>query len=283
MNDKYQWSDWTNSFGALEFNSPPVPVVTSAGTVLVFGVHATTHTVHYTQSSPITSGSLTFDAWVDLGGDSTSPPAVLIDAESLTHVFIRGTNRALWHISEIYPRADTVANGSTKIWGTWECLGGVMASSPKIPVTINGANLVEVYGRAADKALWTRRQVTSQDALSVDWDSWNSLGGVLASGPSVALNDDGTVDVFARATDKALYFKSQFEDENGETHFTQWNPLGGMFSSSPSVIVRSDGLINIFARGVDKAIWHSQQVETNGTRTFTSWHSIGGHTRKYAC
>jgi hypothetical protein len=110
-----------------------------------------------------------------------------------------------------------------------------------------------------------------------------SLGGVLASGPAVALNDDGMGDVFARATDKAIYFKSQFEDENGEPHFTQWHTLGGMFSSTPSVVVRADGMIDVFARGVDKAIWHSHQVETNGTRVFSSWHSLGGHTRKFTC
>jgi len=91
------------------------------------------------------------------------------------------------------------------------------------------------------------------------------------------------VNVFARATDKAVYFKSQFEDENGDIHFTQWHSLGGMFSATPNVIVRSDGTVDIFARGIDKAIWHSHQIETNGTRTFTSWHSLGGHTRKFAC
>jgi len=158
-----------------------------------------------------------------------------------------------------------------------------MASSPKVPVTLNGVNLVEVYGRAADKALWHRAQVSSQESGVVEWDAWQSLGGVLASGPTVGLNDDGMTDVFARATDKAIYFKSQFEDENGEPHFTQWHPLGGMFSSTPSVVVRADGMLDIFARGVDKAIWHSHQHETNGTRTFSSWRSLGGHTRKYAC
>jgi len=193
------------------------------------------------------------------------------------HVYIRGTNRALWHLAEKYNHPNP------KAWGEWECLGGVMASSPQVPVTLDGANLIEVYGRAADKALWSRHQTTTLDGLTVDWLAWNSLGGVLASGPAVAVNDDGMGNVFARATDKAIYYKSQFEDENGDLHFTQWHSLGGMFSSTPSVTVRADGLIDIFARGVDKAIWHSHQVEANGTRTFSSWHSLGGHTRKYAC
>jgi hypothetical protein len=168
-------------------------------------------------------------------------------------------------------------------WGEWECLGGVMASSPKVPVTLNGVNLIEVYGRAADKALWHRAQIASQDGSNAEWSAWTSLGGVLASGPAVAVNDDGMSDVFARATDKAIYFKSQFEDSNGESHFAQWHTLGGMFSTTPSVLVRADGMIDVFARGVDKAIWHSHQVEKNGTRVFSSWYSLGGHTRKFTC
>jgi hypothetical protein len=277
MTSLNEWSDWSSPFEARTFLSPPVPVVTAAGSCVVFGVSVDTHSVWSSESTPITSDALTFSAWQNLGGDATSPPAVLVDAESMIHVFIRGVNRALWHLTEVYTHADG------KKWGEWECLGGVMASSPKVPVTLNGVNLVEVYGRAADKALWHRGQATQQEAASVEWSSWLSLGGVLASGPSVALNDDGMGDVFARATDKAIYFKSQFEDENGEVHFTQWHTLGGMFSSTPSVIVRADGLIDVFARGVDKAIWHSHQVESNGTRTFSSWHSLGGHTRKFTC
>jgi len=272
MTSLNEWSDWSSPFGEITFTSPPVPVVSSNGDCYLFGISATTHSVWYAISTPISSGELTFGKFADLGGEATSPPAVLVDSEALLHVFIRGSNRALWHIAE----------KSDKTFGDWECLGGVLASAPRVPVTLNGANLVEVYARAADKALWHRGQTAKQDD-SIEWSAWTSLGGVLASGPSLGLNDDGMTDVFARATDKAIYFKSQFQDENGEIHFTQWHTLGGMFSSTPNVVVRADGLFDIFARGVDKAIWHSHQVEVNGTRTFSAWHSLGGHTRKYMC
>jgi len=283
MTSLNEWSDW-KSLGERIFYSAPVPLITAGGSCLVFGSSGEgNHSVWYTESTPITSNELTFSPWADLGGSATGPPSVITDAEALTHVFIRGTNKALWHIQEVYERADSVAPGATKSWGKWECLGGVLASSPKIPVSLNGVNLLEVYARASDKALWNRRAISEQGASGVEWDAWYSLGGVLASGPSVVQNDDGTLQAFARATDKAIYFKSQFEDENGELHFTQWHTLGGLFSTAPSVVVRADGMLDIFARGVDKAIWHSHQIETNGTRSFTSWHSLGGHTRKYSC
>lgn len=277
MTSLNEWSDWSTIADEREFLSPPVPVITAAGSVLVFGIDAQTHSVWYTESTPITSGVMTFSNFANLHGEATSPPAVLLDAEGLIHVFIRGINRGLWHLGETY------TYGNNKKWGEWECLGGVMASAPRVPVSLNGANLIEVFGRAADKALWHRGQSTKQDSVSIEWDSWTSLGGVLASGPAVALTDDGMIEVFSRATDKAIYYKGQFEDENGAVHFTQWHTLGGMFSTTPTVFVRADGLLDVFARGVDKAIWHSHQIEVNGTRTFSSWHSLGGHTRKFTC
>jgi hypothetical protein len=276
MTSLNEWSDWSSPFSDMEFLTPPTPVISSCDCVAVFGVSANTHTVWMSQSTPISSDIFQYSEWMDLGGDATGSVAAMVDGESLKHVFIRGTNRAVWHRAESY----TLETG--KQWGEWECLGGVMASNPKVPVGLNGANLLRVFGRAADKALWFREQTASLDT-SVEWDAWGSLGGVLASGPSVALHDEGLHSVFARATDKAIYFKTEFEDEDNINRFTQWHTLGGMFSSSPSVVVRADGLIDVFARGVDKAIWHSHQIETNGTRAFSSWHSLGGHTRKYSC
>jgi hypothetical protein len=276
MTDVNEFSDWV-SISDLTFTSPPVAIVNPSGQVLVFGTHAETHTTWYAETNPISDGTLTFGEFANLGQESTGTPAVVVDSEALLHVLIRGTNRGLWHLAEKYEHP------ASKSWGEWECLGGVMASGPNVPVSLNGVGLVEVYGRAADKALWHRSQTAQQYGSSVDWAGWTSLGGVLASGPAVVSSDDGTSTVFARATDKAIYFKNQFEDETGSVHFSQWSTLGGMFSTTPLAVVRTDGLFDIFARGVDKAIWHSRQVEVNGTRTYTSWHSLGGHTRKFSC
>eukprot|EP00298_Acanthocystis_sp_HF-20_P009599 c18401_g1_i2.p1 GENE.c18401_g1_i2~~c18401_g1_i2.p1 ORF type:complete len:386 (-),score=181.81 c18401_g1_i2:106-1263(-) len=272
-----QWTDWQSPFGNHTFSSPPVPVLTAAGSCLVFGISDETHSVWYSESGVTYSEISKFSPWADLGGNATSAPTIMVDAEALLHVFIRGSNRALWHLGEVY------SYPGPKKWASWECLGGVLASSPKIPITLNSANLVEVYARAADKALWHRSQKAEQEGSSVTWGPWHSLGGVLASGAGVVVGDDGMASIFARATDKALYFKGQYEDSNGESQFDRWTTLGGMFSTTPTVVARADGLIDIFARGVDAGIWHAHQVEVNGTRVFSSWHSLGGHTRKFTC
>eukprot|EP00298_Acanthocystis_sp_HF-20_P009600 c18401_g2_i1.p1 GENE.c18401_g2_i1~~c18401_g2_i1.p1 ORF type:complete len:384 (-),score=187.19 c18401_g2_i1:1061-2212(-) len=271
------WSEWDSPFGDATFVSPPVPIVSASGSCLLFGISTETHSVWLTQSTPINSDGMSYSPWVNLGGNATSSPSVLLDSEAFFHVFIRGPNRALWHLSESY------SDQGIKSWGSWECLGGVLASGPKIPTSLNGVHLVEVYARAADKALWHRAQTATQDGESAKWGSWVSLGGVLSSGPGVSVTDDGTSIIFVRATDKGLYFKSQFEDTTGEIQFTEWVSLGGSFASTPTTISRADGSIDIFARGIDQAIWHTRQIEINGTRTFTSWGSLGGHTRRFSC
>jgi len=282
MTNINEFSDWS-LFGPEEdrdmtFHSPPVPVITPAGQVLVFGIHSGTHTVWYTESWPLSSGQLTFGKRANLGGqEATSSPSVLVDAEGLVNVFIRGTTRCIYHLREIYDYP------GPKAWSEWEGLGGVMSSAPAIPVALNGVNNLEVFGRAADKALWQRGQVAQQAGDSAEWSPWVSHGGVLASGPAVAVNDDGLAEVFTRATDKAIYYRSQLVDEAGLVKYSNWRTLGGMFSTTPNVVVKSDGMLFLTARGVDKAIWYSYQSEVNGVRTFSSWKTMGGHTRKYPC
>jgi len=219
----------------------------------------------------------------NLGGNATSPPTVVVDGEALLHVFIRGANRALWHLAETYTYP------GPKKWADWECLGGVLASSPKTPPVINGANLIEIYTRAADKSLWYLAQTATQQVddsfppTPIKFQPWKSLGGILASGVSIVNGDDGMTEIFTRSTDLSLYYKNQYEDSNGQFLYTPWSSLGGMFSTTPTVVLRSDGFVNVFARGVDKAIWYLHEVEVNGTRSFSSWHSLGGYTRKFTC
>lgn len=286
MSPAYEFSVWQPFDGVGEdngmaFTGAPVPIVTTSGSMMVFGVSATTHTIWYTESTPITDGELTFGAWANLGQEATSTPSVMVDGEGLVHVFVRGISRCVMHMAEKFvpPTDESVG---TKAWGEWEGIGGVLASHPAIPATINGVNMVEVFGRAADKALW-HRGMSAQQSGETEWQSWKSHGGVLASGPAMAVNDLGLVDVFARATDKAMYYRSQGVEGNS-TKYTSWNSLGGMFSATPSLTLKSDGTVFLLARGVDKAIWYSyDQGAVNNTRSFSSWKSMGGHTRKYAC
>lgn len=166
-------------------------------------------------------------------------------------------------------------------WAKWENLGGVLASSPAVPSISNSVNLLEVYARAADKGLWHRAQVATH-AGGVAWGQWTALGGILSSGPASTRNFDGTVTVLSRATDKALYYKSQMETFNG-TAYGEWHKLGGAFSTGPVTVQKHTGFVDVFARGIDRAIWHSGQSETDGVVSYTPWKSLGGRTRRFNC
>jgi hypothetical protein len=82
------------------------------------------------------------------------------------------------------------------------------------------------------------------------WSGWESLGGVLTSGPGVASWAENRLDVFVRGTDNALHHKAW----DGRWH--GWEPLGGALTSEPAAVSRGPNQIDVFARGTDNALHH---------------------------
>jgi len=167
-------------------------------------------------------------------------------------------------------------------WSEWQSLGGVLASAPRVPISLDTVNLLQVFVRASDKAYWHRSQIASLPNADreLDWNDWQSLGGVFASGPSAVINGEGLLETYGRGVDKAIWRKTQIVSD-GTLGWTKWSSLRGITSSGPTARVRSsDGLIDIFVRGVDKQIWEKSQVQTsNGNDTtldFGVWTSHPG-------
>ena len=73
--------------------------------------------------------------------------------QALLHVFVRGPDRALWHKRQLGSHRSRQV-----IWDDWQCLGGVLASAPAIPSSLNGVNMVETVVRASDRAFWHKQQ-----------------------------------------------------------------------------------------------------------------------------
>jgi hypothetical protein len=99
----------------------------------------------------------------------------------------------------------------------------------------------------------------------VTWLGWESLGGVLTSGPGASSWSAGRLDVFVRGTDSALWHKWY---ENG---WSGWESLGGVLTSSPAAVSWGSGRIDVFVRGTDSALWHKWY--DNG---WSGWESLGG-------
>lgn len=265
------YTQWMSLGSKNKFTSNPVAVLSSEGFIHLFAKGSDNSLMHKTQ---FTNNTLyVWTEWASLGGSLTSQPAVMLDAEGLLHVFVRGPDRALWHKHQIGGQEPRYVK-----WSEWQSLGGVLASAPRVPVALNTVNLLEIFVRASDKAYWHRCQVASlpPNEREVDWNEWQSLGGVFSSGPSACVNGDGLIETFGRGADKAVWRKSQYLID-GTPKWSNWVSLRGITSTGPAVPVRSDGLIDVYTRGADKQIWvKSQALGVNGTVEFGVWKSMDG-------
>jgi len=152
-----------------------------------------------------------------------------------------------------------------------------LASAPRVPISLNTVNLLEVFVRASDKAFWYRSQVASlpPNERELDWNDWQSLGGVFASGPSAVVNGEGFLETYGRGADKAIWRKTQYL-QDGVLTWSKWVSLRGITSSGPTARVRPDGLLDVFVRGVDKQIWMKSQTLSGNSTEFDVWRSYSG-------
>ncbi len=76
--------------------------------------------------------------------------------------------------------------------------------------------------------------------------SWASLGGIITTDPTVIVNSDWQLEVFARGTDNGLWHISQTAPNNG---WSSWSSLGGGITSNISVAHNANDRLEVFARG----------------------------------
>lgn len=265
-----EWTEWESLGSTNKFSSSPVAILSSEGFVHLFAKGSDNSLMHKTQF--INNTQFVWTEWASLGGSLTSQPAVTLDAEGLIHVFVRGPDRALWHKSQVGGQEPRFIK-----WSDWQSLGGVLASAPRVPVALNTVNLLEIFVRASDKAYWHRTQVASlpPNQREVDWNDWQSLGGVFSSGPSSVVNGDGLIETYGRGADKAIWRKSQYIVD-GVAKWSNWVSLRGITSTGPAVRVRQDGILDVYSRGVDKQIWVKSQTLTGNSTEFGVWRSMDG-------
>jgi hypothetical protein len=87
--------------------------------------------------------------------------------------------------------------------------------------------------------------------------AWSSLGGILASPPSVGTNQDGRLEVFARGQDDKIWHISQ-SNRISPNNWSDWEQLPGeqTFRNTVGVVRNNWNKLEIFARGRDNEIWH---------------------------
>ena len=83
-----------------------------------------------------------------------------------------------------------------------------------------------------------------------NWSDWESLGGVLTSGPGVTSWAPARLDVFARGTNNGLHHLWY------ENNWSNWEFLGGELGSDPDAVSWDKGRIDVFAKGLNNSLWH---------------------------
>jgi C1A family cysteine protease len=95
------------------------------------------------------------------------------------------------------------------------------------------------------------------------------MGGSVASAPAICAQDTNSLDLFAKGSDGALWWRHW----DGETWSTSTS-LGGVVTSDPTAVSTSAGKMDVFVRGADNALWWRNT--TNGGSSWSAWSKIGG-------
>ena len=281
--DGSAWSNWVSLGGAVNSQVVGVDQGTNASVFLrqtSNAFYATTDTAG-TWSSSLSS----------LGGVLISDPAAVVDKSGTTWVFGRGTDGALFVISQTD--------------GSWARLGGIISSDPTAVVDqsgtvwafvlgtghdvwkISGAGTPPAWGGLIDMGgaftsnpaavvdtageVWVFGRGTANDLMgaTVSAGSWTSYGGQLSSDPVPIVDAAGTLWVFS-LTGGAMQVVSPFVSPPA-TAIALGTPAGVTFTADPCAVV-AGGTLWVFGLGSDGAIWARQY---NGTDwTATDWVSL---------
>jgi len=217
--------------------------------------------------------------WSSLEGITVrGGPHIAKTVDSRLAIFARGSDRAIWIRTQTTPSSST--------WTAWQSLGGTFASSPFAILSSEG--YLYVFAVAEDRSLLYKYQFEDTSSNEVNWSTWQSLGGSLTSLPSVVLDTEGLIHIFARGLDRGLWHKGQIADNQPRSvRWDEWESLGGALTSGPHVpaIFNSIGLLEIIVRATDQAYWQIFQVPNQDgicsicSKTgvsWSKWQSLGG-------
>jgi len=261
------------SFFQSIFTSPPEIVSWGQNDINLFAFAVgTDQALWYAQLDrfAVVGTTNSWSEWRSLGGVVMSPPRAVRSGELSVEVFAVGAHSELlhwqfhngawtsWPIIHV-PTDGTVTMAAhvvhPKPHRNWESLGGILTSPPHGVMFGELNDMILVFARGTDHALWTRGFVNGS------WRDWDTLGHRLSSAPHAVTWRRETFAVFALGTDSAIWF----------TMGSEWHSLGGPFSSSPYAVTTFNH-IHVFAADTERALKHRSW---NGN-SWSSWESLGG-------
>jgi hypothetical protein len=254
------WSAWSSLSGV--FAGHACVGVNSRLELEVFARASDGSVSHNWQNSP--GGSWT--GWNALPGlAAQSDLCVWVNADARLEIFARGPDGLLWHNWQTAPSGG---------WSGWAQLPGLLVASDPCAALNAGSGRLEVFARGEDNALWHNWQNPGGPG---GWNGWASLGrplGMLVtSNPSVAQNVNGTLEVFVRAADSAVWHIWQIAPAGAWSAWASLNGPPGLGTElDPCAAQNLDGRLEVFARG--GPLFHDWQYAPSGG--WSAWASLGG-------
>jgi hypothetical protein len=252
------WRPWRSLGGNL--TGDPSALVQADGRVLVFARTAGNAAAYIEQ----VDAAGTWGRWTTLAGvSSLSKFALVNDNTDLPEVFVRGLGNHVY-------RSERDAAGA---WGAWEDLGGSIATEPVAVRSADGT--LELFavqapsGAANDPDAGSGPLVSlAQTSAGGPWGAWDNQGGRLTVTPTLAVNNDGSLDAFSRWVGGTLWHNKR----STRGSWGGWNAIGkGMpIRQGVAVGVGPSGRLKVFGRGNDDQLYRLTNRSAN-SRRFGSW------------
>jgi hypothetical protein len=172
VNETYHisWSPWMSLGGNLASSPKAVALSDSVGFLEVFSRAADKGLWRKRQvlDPENLDEPIKWATWEGLGGSIASGPASAVNSFGNLDLFVRGTDKAIWHKQQI-----VVSEDGQEDWTAWESLAGIVSTSPSVAREEEG--LVHVFVRGVDRSIWAKYQVRGANS-TVTWTPWYSLG-----------------------------------------------------------------------------------------------------------
>ncbi len=218
-------------------------------------------TNHVYSKYQLNNNGNTYSNWIDHGGTTEHGPAVTHNDNGSLVAFTR------WHTGISAYLKQTSINGVNS-WAGWYSAGGFIQEAPTL---INHGGYIYQLVRGTDNIVYYKQQVNLNSTAS--WYGWSrpsDVDFVATSRLAAESNTDGSLDIFARGTDNALWTNRKLSNGN----WTGWDSLDGILTSDPEVGRFQDGRLFVLVRGDNGKIFIRRQYSPSSSSW--TWYEVVG-------
>jgi hypothetical protein len=242
------WSDWHSLGGNLR--GGPTVAVHAGGGLEVFSVASDGALWHIWQEA----GG--WSQWHSLGGRLIGSPTVAVNHDKRLEVFAQSPDHKLWHIWQL---------PSYRQWSDWTPMNVAVVGNPAVGRDTAESGL-RLFVRGPDRTVQYSHQVSP--SVSERWSSFTRLTGPATTDVSVAISQDGRMELFF--ADDAGAMRHVWQLRLATHEWSSPGNFGGILGERPAAIKNRDGRLEIFHIGRDGRVHNAWQTRPNNG--FSGWH-----------